>query len=167
MPALQQIADRIDWFNDRVGRAASWLTLPVVACLFLQIPLREIVHNYYQQTNDIGQIFHATLFMTCAAYAMRWNQHVRVDIFHRLMGVRTRAIIELVGTIFFLWPWLALMAWYGGPVVFQSWRELEAFPDDWHPGFFLLRTNLIVLVALVGLQSLASVARAVLDLRRR
>lgn len=162
-----RVADWIDAVNDRIGRAASWLVLPVIACLFLQIPLREIVHQYHLQVNDTGQTFHATLFMTACAYAMRWDQHVRVDVFYRRMSPRARAAVEFVFTVLFLWPWLALFGWYSWPIVFQSWRDLEAHPDTWTPGFFLLQTNLVVFDTLVGLQSISVVVRSLLALRRR
>jgi TRAP-type mannitol/chloroaromatic compound transport system permease small subunit len=167
LTAFERLAGWIDRLNDTIGRAVAWLALPVIACLFLQIPLREVVHNYYLQVNDTGQTFHATLFMIATAYAMRWDQHVRVDVFHRWMSPRARAVVELVGTVLFLWPWLVMFGWYSWPVVIESWSELEAYPDTWTPGYFLLQTNLVVFDALVGLQSIAIVIRAVSALRRR
>src|SRR5207248_3350781 len=45
-----------DRLADAFGRAAAWLILPVIAALFLQIPLREYAHFGNTTSNDIGQI---------------------------------------------------------------------------------------------------------------
>ncbi|HKX08785.1 MAG TPA: TRAP transporter small permease subunit [Stellaceae bacterium] len=157
--SAQRLIDGIEGFVDRVGRAASWLILGVVATLFLQIPMREFVRYGHREVNDIGQVIHATVFMIGAAYAMRWDAHVRVDIFRHHMGPRARAAIELVGTLLFLTPWLAIVARSSIPIVVRSWAELEQFADTYTPGYFLLKTQLLCFSLLVALQALANVLR--------
>ena len=164
MRCLRQFADGIDGLNDRIGRTAAWLTLPVIALLFLQVPLREYVHYGHIAANDIGQIIHATLFMTGASYAMRWDGHVRVDIFYQRMSARSRAWVDLLGTLLFAMPWIAILGWYSLPITIRSWRVYEQFAETYTPGYFLLKTQLLVFVVLVGLQAFATVARAVVRL---
>ena len=161
---LRRLADTIDAFSDRVGRSAAWLVLAVVGLLFAQVPLREIFHGGHNTANDIGQLVHAALFMIGGAYAMRHDGHVRVDIFHQRMGAKGRAAVELAGTILLLLPWLALLGWYAVPIVLNSLAEREAFAETYTPGYFLLKLLLFVFVALMALQALAGMARAVLTL---
>lgn len=153
------VAERIDAFIDRVGRAASWLILLVVATLFLQIPMREFVHYGHREVNDIGQIIHATVFMIGAAYAMRWDGHVRVDIFYNRLSARGRALVDLCGTVFFILPWLAIVALDSVPIVRNSWDHLEQFADTYTPGYFILKTQLMVFAVLLALQALANILR--------
>jgi TRAP-type mannitol/chloroaromatic compound transport system permease small subunit len=164
MTALQTVADAIDAFNDRVGRTVAWLCLAVVGLLFLQIPLRELVGAGHNTANDIGQLIHATLFMVGAAYAMRHDGHVRVDIFHQRMSAKARAAVDLVGTLLFLLPWLTLLGWYSIPIVLNSVEELEQFAETYTPGYYLMKLLLFVFVALVGLQAVATIARALIVL---
>src|SRR5215472_8849331 len=107
MSGLQRLADGLSEIVDFVGRAASWLCLPLVLLLFLQLPLRDIVHAGNNTDNDFGQIIFANFFMIGVAFAMRHDAHVRVDIIHRYFGTRWRAIVELAGTALFTLPWLA------------------------------------------------------------
>jgi TRAP-type mannitol/chloroaromatic compound transport system permease small subunit len=164
MTALRAIADAIDAFNDRVGRTVAWLVLAVVGMLFVQVPLREIFHGGHNTANDVGQLIHATVFMVGAAYAMRHDAHVRVDIFHQRLSPRARAAVELVGTVFFLLPWLALLGWYSVPIVLNSVGELEQFAETYTPGYYLMKLLLFVFVALVSLQAIATTARALIVL---
>ncbi len=82
------------------------------------------------------------------------------------MTRRRRAFVDLFGTVFFILPWLAVVGWFSIPIVVNSVRQLEAFPDTWTPGYFLIKTLLFVFILLVGLQALATIARAMLTLRR-
>jgi len=167
MAGLERFIGVIDGLNDRIGRAAAWLVLPVIWALFLQIPMRQFVGFGHREVNDIGQLLHAALFMTAIAYALRWDSHVRVDIFYRAMSERHRALVDLVGTVALLWPWLGLLGWYSWPVVLSSWRDQETFLDAGTPGYFLMKALLLVLAALLGLQSFAKVANSVLILRQK
>ncbi len=163
----QQFVEGIEGFVDRVGRIASWLVLGVVATLFLQIPMREFVRYGHREVNDIGQVIHATVFMIGVAYAMRWDAHVRADIFRQHMGPRLRASIELAGTLLFLAPWLVIVTRTSVPIVLRSWAEREQFADTFTPGYFLLKTQLLSFCLLVALQAIANALRNVMTLLRR
>ena len=163
----ERLADGIDGFVDGVGRLASWLVLGVVATLFLQIPMREFVHYGHREVNDFGQILHATVFMIGVAYAMRWDAHVRVDIFRQRMGPRTRAALELAGILLFLVPWLVIVTRSSIPIVLNAWTHTEQFADTFTPGYFLLKTQLLSFAGLVALQALANLLRNLTTLLRR
>ncbi|HXP73014.1 MAG TPA: TRAP transporter small permease subunit [Stellaceae bacterium] len=159
--------ERLDTIVDWSGRTASWLILGVVALLFLQIPMREFVRYGHREVNDFGQIVHATVFMIGVAYAMRWDAHVRVDIFRQRMGPRTRAAIELTGILLFLVPWLIIVTRSSIPIVLHSWAQLEQFADTYTPGYFLLKTQLLSFSVLVSLQVLANILRNLMTLLGR
>ncbi len=167
MRVLRRFVEFIDGLNDWVGRTASWLTLPVIVLLFMQVPLREYVHRGHIVANDFGQLIHATLFMVGASYAMRWDGHVRVDIFYQRMSQHARAWVDLLGTVAFALPWLSILGWYSVPIVGRSWAVHEEFAETFTPGYFLLKTLLLVFVMLVGLQALATIARAILAVSAR
>ena len=160
MNSREKIIAWIDALVDRAGRLASWLILAVVALLFLQIPMRELAHFGHNQVNDIGQLCHATVFMVGVAYAMRWDAHVRVDIFYGRMSARWKALVDLLGTLLFVLPWLAVVTRDAIAIVVNSWRDLEAFSETYTPGYFLLKTQLLVFAALVALAALANILRA-------
>jgi len=163
----QRLVQEIDGFVDRVGRIGSWLILGVVATLFLQIPMREFVHYGHREVNDFGQILHATVFMIGVGYAMRWDGHVRVDVFRHRMRPRTRAAIELIGILLFLVPWLVIVTRASIPIVLNAWAHTEEFAETYTPGYFLLKTQLLSFAALVALQVLASLLRNLMTLLQR
>ncbi len=159
-----RVADGLSAVVGLVGRWAAWLCLGVVALLFAQSPLRDIVHGGNITANDFGQVIFAAFFMLGIPFAMRYDGHVRVDIFYQRLTMRRRAAIDLVGTVLFLLPWLALLGWYSLPIVINSLRELEKFAETYTPGYFIIKFQLFLFVALVGLQAIANIIRAVLVL---
>jgi TRAP-type mannitol/chloroaromatic compound transport system permease small subunit len=164
MKGLRQLADSLSAIVDLAGRCASWLCLPVILLLFLQLPLRDIVQGGNNTDNDFGQIIFANFFMVGIPFAMRHDAHVRVDIFHQHFSRRARAIIELAGTMLFTLPWLALLAWYSLPIVLNSLAQTEKFAETFTPGYFILKLGLFFFVVLAGLQAIANIIHAGLAL---
>ena len=161
---LERLARIFDQITASIGRLTSWLTIPVIGALFIAVPLRYIFHYGSTYLDDWPQMGHSALFLVGVAYALLTNDHVRVDIFYKSISARRRAAIDLVGTLVFLFPWLAVIGWYVWPIVKSSWRDHERFPDTMTPGYFLSKSLVLVFVALVALQALSNAARCVLAL---
>jgi len=158
---LESLADFLESLIDRIGRLSAWLVLAVVFLLFVQNPLREYIGRGQFFANDMGQLCHAAVFMIGIAYAWRWDRQVRVDLFYRRMGARARAIVNLLGTLLLLGPWLAFVAWDASPTALQSIKLLERFPESGSPGYFIMVSLLVVFSAMLALQALAVVARSI------
>ena len=158
---LERFADFVESLVDAIGRTVAWLVLVVVFLLFLQNPLRELVGRGQFVANDMGQLAHAAVFMVGVAYAWRWDRQVRVDLFRARMSPRTRAEIELVGTLLLLLPWLVIVAVDAVPTVIQAFSIAERFPESGTPGFFVMKSLLLAFVATMALQALAVVARSI------
>src|SRR5262249_56676670 len=108
---------------------------------------------------------HATLFMAAAAWTLQRGGHVRVDIFYADAAPRTRAIVDLVGALLLLLPFVGVLAWFSLPYVARSWAILERSREaSGLPLVFLLKTLIPLFALLLGLQGLAQAARAVLTL---
>ena len=163
---LAHTADVLSRMVDHVGRWAAWLCVPLIVLLFLQLPLRNIVHAGNNTDNDFGQVIFAAFFMLGIPFAMSRDAHVRVDIFYQRLTPPQRAAVDLVGTVVFLLPWLAFVGWYSLPIVMNSLFEMEKFAETYTPGYFILKLQLFFFVALVGLQAIANIIRAALVLTR-
>ena len=164
--ALDLLADRIETVVDRIGRVMAWLVLAVVFLLFVQNPLREYVGRGQFFANDMGQLSHAAVFMIGVAYAWRWDRQVRMDLLYRNMGPRTRAVVNLLGTVFLLLPWLAIVTWDAVPTVIKSVQLVEQFPETGSPGFFVFKSLLLAFAAMMSLQAVAVIARSIVIIRR-
>ena len=127
---------------------------------------------------DIGLIWlqesviwmHAFVFMVGAAYTLRHEEHVRVDIFYRSMTPKRRAWVDLIGVLVFLLPvcvFLGVKAW---DFVAISWQLKEASRESGglpYPLLPLLKCILIVMPAVVALQGISLLLQSLQTIRDR
>jgi len=112
---------------------------------------------------------HAAVFMVGAAYTLLHEEHVRVDIFYRKMSERWRAIVDLLGVVFFLLPlcgFLALMAYDFAAAawsIHETSREPGGLP---YPMIPLLKSIVIVMPVAVALQGVSMLMRSITIIRR-
>jgi len=139
--------------------AGSWLLLPVVALLFLQWPLREFVGSLSREANDLGQWLFALYVAMAFTAATRAHTHLAADAVARSYSDRTRAIIARLGALIGLLPWALFVLLAGAKLVIPSVRMLEAFPDTYNPGYFLIKLALWLLAGLVLLQAVIDILR--------
>lgn len=111
---------------------------------------------------------HAVVFMMGAAYTLRHEDHVRVDVFYRTMSDTHRAWVDLVGIVIFLWPLCLFLGWKSVDFVAASWRMHEASRESGglpYPLIPLLKTVLLLMPVTVALQGLSLLLRSVKTLR--
>ena len=129
-----RLARGIDRFNGWVGRGICWLTLAMVLVGAFNAIVRytdpytgfELSSNAYI---ELQWYLFSLVFLLGAAYALRENAHVRVDVLYERFSPRGRAWINLLGTLLFLVPFCVMMLIVSWPAVRNSWVLLEQSPD--------------------------------------
>jgi len=165
MPRLAAIADCIDRIIAVIGRIAAWGVLVVVLVEFTVVLLRYgfgIGSIWLQETVVYA---HAALFMLAAAWTLAAGGHVRVDIFYARTSARHKAWADLLGTAFFLLPFMAALLFLSLPYVARSWAILERSREtSGLPLVFVLKTLIPGFAALMLLQGASLAIRAGLTL---
>lgn len=162
---LQKIANGIDAFNDWIGRSVSWLTLAMVLVTFLVVVLRYVFNLGWIWMQESVTYMHGIVFMIAGGYSLLHDQHVRIDVIYRPMKARGKALVNIFGTLFLLFPTCYLIIFYAYPYVEDSWSVFEGSKEAGGlPGLFLLKTVILVFAALIGLQGIAHLLRNILTL---
>jgi TRAP-type mannitol/chloroaromatic compound transport system permease small subunit len=156
---MQHIVGAIDRVNAAVARLARWLALPLVAALFLQWPLRDLVKAWSREANDLGQIFFALYVAVAVTAATRAGSHLATDAVAHRFGPRMRRLLRRLLSLLALLPWALFLLVTGWPALRSSLGQLEAFPDTSNPGYFLIRTAGFLLALLVFAQGIADLLR--------
>ena len=137
-----------------LGRGVSWLTLLMVVLTFAIVVLRYGFNQGWIWFQESVTYLHATVFMVAAAWAFQTDDHVRVDIFYRARSDRYRDWVNLAGTLIFLLPFGFFLLYIGWDYVAASWATLEGSREAGGlPAVFLLKSLILVLPALLLLQS--------------
>ena len=165
---MTTLADRIDRLNTAIGRAAAWLVLVVVLLQFGLVLARYAFGLGSIWLTETVIYAHAALFMLAAAWTLRAGGHVRVDVFYAEAAPRTKAIIDLAGSVLLLLPFAVVLVWLSVPYAARSWAILERSQEtSGLPLVFVLKTLIPLFAALMALQGLAQAIRALAVLRPR
>jgi TRAP-type mannitol/chloroaromatic compound transport system permease small subunit len=159
-------------FNEALGRASSWMLLGMVALgafnALARYSGRWVGVNLSSNALLEAQWYlFAAVFLLAAPATLAADRHVRVDVLYGRSSARTRAGIDLAGTVLFLLPLCVFGIVASLPSVVDSWSILEQSPDPGGLPRFPVKTLLPVALGLLALQGLAMVPAHLSALRRR
>ncbi|MDR5902505.1 MULTISPECIES: TRAP transporter small permease subunit [Halomonas] len=158
-PALLRGLDAV---TDLVGRTTAWLVLVMMAVQFAIVVMRYVFGIHSIALQESVMYMHAMVFMLGAAWTLQHDGHVRVDIFYRKRSPRSRASVDLFGTLFLLLPVTLYILLGSLGYVSSSWAILERSPDGGIPGVFLLKSLILAMAALLLVQGIAQLIRQTL-----
>lgn len=107
----------------------------------------------------------AGIFLLGAAWVLKLNEHVRVDLFYGALGARGKLWVDVFGIIFFLFPVCAIMLDMSVPWFLQSFNEGEFSANAGGLPVWPVKALLPLGFALVLLQGVAELIRRVAALR--
>ncbi len=160
---MRAVADVIDGFNDRIGRFVAWFAVLIVLIQFLVVLGRYVfgIGSIWAQESIV--YLHGFMFMLAAAYTLKDDRHVRVDIFYREARPTVKAWVNLIGTIVFVLPISLLIVWVSWDYVARSWSVLEGSREtSGIQGVFLLKTVIIVFAVQMALQGVSLAVHSLL-----
>lgn len=165
---MQSFSEKIDAFADLTGRLVAWLTLVMVFVTCLVVLARYLFNLGSIALQESVMYMHGAVFMLGIAYTLKDRAHVRVDVLFERFSERTRAIVDLAGTFVFLIPVAAFIFWTSLDYVSFSWslRESSGQPGGL-PGVFLLKTLIPLMAALLIVQGISEILKALMTLTRR
>ena len=146
----------INALNQGIGVSVSWLTLTMVLTTFIIVVLRYSLDFGSIGLQESVGYMHAMVFMLGAAYTLKTDGHVRVDILYQRCSKPVRAWIDCLGVVLLLGPVAAFMLWSSWGYVADSWQIQEASNNSGGlPGVYLIKSLIIVTALLLSLQGLS------------
>ena len=164
---MKNLTHKIEGVIEKIGNFIAWFTLFIVFITFIVVILRYVF--------DIGSIafqesttyLHAFVFMLGAAYTLKHDDHVRVDIFYRKMSVTKKAWVDLIGTLVLLFPVCLFILYSGWDYVFSSWGLLEESGEAGGLAYvYILKSTLLLMPILLMLQGAAIVMKNLLLIKK-
>lgn len=142
------------------GRCVAWLTLfmMLLTCLIVLLRYGFGIGSIALQESVL--YLHALVFMLGAAYTLKDDEHVRVDVFYRDFSATKKAWVNILGGIFFLLPFTIYTTYLSLDYVSASWRVLETSPEPGGlPFVYLLKTLIPIMMICLIVQGLADIAK--------
>ena len=165
MNALLALSRGIDWVNDKVGRLTLWLILASVVISGLNAVIRKAFDYSSNAWLEIQWYLFAGVFLLGAGYTLLHNEHVRIDVLSGRLSPRGRNWIDVLGIVFFLFPFVFEVVRLSLPVVINAIVSGEVSSNAGG----LIRWPVYVLIpigfSLLGLQGVSELIKRIAFLR--
>ncbi len=163
MKTFIRIVDRLGEF---VGRIVSWLTTLMVLVVFYDVVLRYVFNNGNIALQELEWHLFSIIFLLGSAYTLKKNGHVRVDILYTNFKDRTKAWVNLFGSLFFLLPFSIMILISTQDFVTSSWMVGEVSPNPGGlPARYILKAMIPLGFFFLILQGLAECFKNILFLK--
>lgn len=164
---MEPVIRFLDRITSSFAKLVALLVIPMVLLVFANALLRY-VFGFGSVWLYEAVIYCFVLVMAgLAGWTLTTNEHVRVDIVYAAMPPRVQGLIDLLGAVLLMGPFLWLMWDRSLPYVSRSWKmregsmEISGIPYVW-----LLKTSLLIFVAVLAIAGLSFVLRAAMKITR-
>ena len=200
---LWMVVLSLEWVANTVGRMAAWagllMVLQQIVIVFVQRIFLEAQITFglgVGLDKDISwyaeelKFYNAIIVCLCAAYTFVQGGHVRVDLVYAAVSYRTKKLIDMFGSLFFMIPAAILTwmyAWFflwrhlitpkvsasdslqrlvdGKSRAFKWNVETIGFSPNGFNAYFLFKVLLVVFCAMIILQAVAFFYRSYLEMK--
>ncbi len=160
--ALSRLIDRI---NEFIGKWISWAILAAVLVSATNAVIRKTFNMSSNAWLEMQWYLFGAAFLLAAAYTLKQNEHIRVDIVYGMFSRRVQHWIDLFGHVFFLMPFVLLMIYYFTPYFLLSYRSGEVSTNA--GGLIIWPAKLLLLIGfvLLGIQGVSEIIKKIAIMR--
>ncbi|WP_432286939.1 TRAP transporter small permease subunit [Aminobacter sp. BA135] len=165
MAGLLALSRAIDRINEAIGKTVAWAILLAILVSAGNAVVRKTFNMSSNAWLELQWYLFGAAFMLAAAYTLKQNEHIRIDIVYGLFSRRVQHWIDLLGHVLFLMPFVLLMIFYFIPYVSLSFRSGEMSSSA--GGLILWPAKALLLIGFVqlGLQGVSEIIKKVAIMR--
>ena len=110
---LKFVEQKINWLMDWSGRIAAALLIILVLIMAYNVVGRYAFRHSSIGLEELSWHLYAAIFLLGIPFALRTRSHVRVDLLYENFSARNKALVDLVGSLIFLFPFCLVVIWSG------------------------------------------------------
>ncbi|MEE8370780.1 MAG: TRAP transporter small permease subunit [Sphingomonadales bacterium] len=161
--ALLRLSDAFEQTAVWFGRLASWAALAMILVILGDVVLRRYFVIGSTQLQELEWHLHGFLFLSCLGFAYARGSHVRIELFRENWSDRTKAWVEVLGTLFFLLPFALAVLYFGFEYFSMSYSYSESSATSTGlPMRWIIKGVLVLGFGLLILPGLANLIRSLL-----
>lgn len=122
---MTSIIHSIEAFNIWIGRAFGWCILILTLSVSYEVFVRYVLNAPTVWAFDMMVQMYGALFLMAGPYALAQDSHVRADVVYRLIQPKWQARLDFILYVFFFFPGMLALFWFGWEIAADSWRYKE------------------------------------------
>lgn len=123
------LADHIDRLIQRIGLTIGWCYVLLILVIILQIVLRKGFSSGMIALEELQWHLYAIGVMFGLSYAQTTNSHVRVDLFYSHFRQRTKRLVEIIGILTLVLPFIGIIFFHSIDFFYDAYRINEGSPS--------------------------------------
>jgi TRAP-type mannitol/chloroaromatic compound transport system permease small subunit len=165
MAGLLALSRAIDRLNEFIGKWIAWLILLSILISAGNAVIRKAFNVSSNAWLELQWYLFGAAFLLAAAYTLKQNEHIRIDIIYGMCSRRVQHWIDLLGHIFFLMPFVLLMIYYFIPYVMLSFRSGEMSSSAGGLIIWPAKALLLIGFAQLGIQGISEIIKKIAIMR--
>lgn len=159
-----RISQWIDNFSEWCGKFSYGLVL-----LMIMVGVWNVVGRYLGKAMgenltsnfflELQWYIFDVIFFMGAAYGLKNNSHVRVDVFYKDFSPKRKALVNILGVVLFLIPFCGVIIYFSWQYVINSWQIGEVSGDDGGLPRYPIKTMIVVSPILLIMQGVSEVIK--------
>ncbi|UZR92281.1 TRAP transporter small permease subunit [Chondrinema litorale] len=165
MNTLKSIIKIIEGISETAGKIAMWLSSTLVLLICFDVLARYFFSVSFVSVFELEWHIFALIFLFGASFTLKYDKHVRVDIFYNQFSDKQKALVNLLGCLFFLIPFCYIVIESSVPYFMNSYYLNEGSTDyGGLPARYIIKSMIMVGFILLLLQGVALFFRSLLTL---
>jgi len=165
MNGLLALSRGIDRINEAIGRSVAWLILVAIIVSATNAIIRKVLNTSSNAWLELQWYLFGAAFMLAAAYTLKQNEHIRIDIVYGTFSRRVQHWIDLLGHILFLMPIVLLMIYLLIPYTLSAIRSGEMSSNAGGLIIWPARAILLAGFVLLGFQGISEIIKKIAVMR--
>jgi len=165
-PALRVMINVIDTISSVSGKVTAWLIVPMTLAVTYEVVARHFFRAPTIWAYDVTYMLYGTHFMLGTAYTLMRIGHVRTDMLYQNWSIRRQKLIDAIGYLFFFFPAMVLLFYFGWQEAEHSWIIRETSDaSPWRPIVYPFKTVIPLTALLLLIQGVAEFFKSLYAVR--
>ena len=154
--------------NKYAGYLCAFLVVLMTVNVFVVVLLRYLFGISFIWMQETYVWMHAYIFMIGAGFTYLNDDHVRIDIIYKSAKPIYRALVDLIGNIVLLLPFLYIIWIFSFPFVYKSFQMKEISREAGGLSMlYLLKFAILIFVALLFIQAVSKIINSFLNIIKK
>jgi TRAP-type mannitol/chloroaromatic compound transport system permease small subunit len=155
---MERLLKIIDGISEWSGKLFAYLLWPGVAVLVYEVTARHLFDAPTIWAHGTTQRIFAAYYFICGAYITLHRSHINMDVIYGRFSLRTRAILDVFGFLFFF-VFCSVLLWWGSRYAWVSLSKLEPCNTPFRAPLYPVKLVIPLGALLILLQELAQLWR--------
>lgn len=166
MGAFLALSRCIDRINETIGKIVGYAIFLSILISAGNAIVRKVTPNLSSNMwLELQWYLFGAAFLLAAAYVLKQNEHIRIDLLYGTFRRKRQHWIDLFGHLVFLLPFCLLMLYYLGPYALRSIRSGELSANAGGLPLWPAKVLLLVGFALLTLQAISEIIKKIAVMR--